>query len=218
MCPGQRHGSLVMPSDTVPQTACVRLDLKSLFRRTWELFAAAPLDHLVAAVIVLLGSVLTVGILFGPLVVAYVRLIERQRQGQPVTAKSLFDLGDRMFPAIVTAVIVCLSFLLGVVLFVLPALLVVLAWGYGFWFVALDNKPPLLALRASRQLCKSAFSSIVTVWIIVLLLMAAGVASMAGVIVTLPLTAIFATVARTEILGAQITIAARDAGIGEASF
>ena len=184
-----------MENSAAPRSTSAPLNLRELFRRTWEMFSADPIEHLVAGLTVCILSVLTLGVLFGPLLVLYIRVIERQRRGEPISVAQLFDFGDVTLQAVGAAAVVGIGFIFGVVLFVLPALIVLLAWGYAFWFIANENQDVIEALSSSWRLLKANFSSVLAVWAILLVVGAMGVAALIGVVIALPLTTIFATIA-----------------------
>src|ERR1700744_4015100 len=60
------------------------IDIVALARRAIALVAADPLVHVGAGVLLVAGSLLSLTIAAGPLLVGYIRLVERARRGEPI--------------------------------------------------------------------------------------------------------------------------------------
>jgi hypothetical protein len=175
-------------------------DLKELFKASWDLFAAKPIEHIVAAAVIYVVGILTLGIMLGPLLVAYIRMIERQRRGEPIEPGQLFELDGLGMTAFATALLVGWAFVCGLVVFVLPGLLALLAWGFSFWFIAVDRQGTIAAMASSWRLLNRHTGNVVVVWVILLVLESAGFGSLIlGCVITLPLATLFATVAFSEL-------------------
>lgn len=180
-----------------------QLQFSGLLKRSWELFQERPLEHLMAGLIVVALSVVTLGLLAGPLLVGHIRMVERQQRGEPLRVEDVFS-GFRDFaPAFVTNLIFLVGVILGSLVLVLPGLFVTVAWGFALWFVALRGNSSGEALRASWELLKAQASSVV----LVLLLAVAANAIASGVLIatllTAPLSTIFCTLAFQELVQRQ---------------
>jgi uncharacterized membrane protein len=189
-------------ASTTGQPAHSELDLASLFRRSWELFARKPVEHILAALIIHVLGGLTLGVLFGPLLVGYIRLIERQRRwNEVISVGQIFHLEGSGWSAFGASVLIVLTTAVGLVLFVVPGVVVLLGWGFALWFIALDRASATSSLGASWRLFKANAGSVVLVWIILAVLGSVGGAALIGTLITFPLGTLFATLAFHDMRG-----------------
>ena len=187
-------------NEDIKSTSNDIVDVAGLFKRSWALFAAKPLEHVVVSLIVVVLGTLTLGILFGPLIVGQIQMIEKQQDGQPITIGDVFGGFNRFAPAFVVTLVFFVCLFIGLSLLVLPGLLVVAAWSFSWYFVALRGSSATEALGGSWQLLKTQALSVVVV-----ILLVAVANTLAGTVIfatllTTPLSAIFATFAFQDML------------------
>ncbi|MBI3180367.1 MAG: hypothetical protein HYZ27_11940 [Deltaproteobacteria bacterium] len=183
------------------ETPATDLDLMAHFKRSWSLFAERPILHVLAALVVMLGGALTLGIALGPLLVGYLRLIDRQSRGQEVALGEVLDGLTHFAPAFVTWLIVTGAVIMASALVVLPGVVVGFVWTYALWFVAIKEVKPTDALRASFQLARAHVGPLLMVMLATVALNFVGSLIVIGVLVTAPLglilmTLSFATLAK----------------------
>jgi hypothetical protein len=106
---------------------------------------------------------------------------------------------DAFAPSLVVSLLSGLAILVGMLLFVLPGLVILVAWGYALWFVALQQKRAVDALGASWRLLKQRTGSVVIVFIIILVLNSAGAAIPLASLLSFPLGVLVATIAFDEL-------------------
>ncbi len=188
-----------MTTTAAPASPHTELDFGSLFKRTWELFAAKPVEHIVAAAIVCLLGGVTLGILLGPLLGAYIRMVDRQREGKPIALDQVFELGGSAVSAIGAWFLMAIGVFIGFLFLVLPGLALLVGWGYCFWFIALERESGVQSLGSSWRLMRRNVGSVVVVWVVLILLASAGGAALLGSLITMPLGTIFATLAFREL-------------------
>jgi len=190
-------------ASTTDQPAHTELDLASLFKRSWELFARKPVEHILAALIIHVVAVLTLGILFAPLLVGYIRLIERQRRwNEVISVGQIFHFEGSGWPAFGASVLIALTAAVGMLFFVVPGLVILLGWGFALWFIALDRSSATASLGASWRLFRANLGSVVLVWIILVVLgSVGGGAALVGTLITFPLGTVFATLAFHDMRG-----------------
>ncbi len=180
--------------DTAPTRERDELELTRFLKETWDLFAAKPLEHVVVGAIVSFGSLLSLGILAGPLLVAYLRIIDRQRRGEPFVISQLFAFEGGLSAFLATLAIGVL-FALGLFFFILPGVLVIIVFGYTYWFIAFDGLGAFEAMGESWRFFKDNFTKLLAVWLILLLAYAVGASTFVGGLFITPCATIFACVA-----------------------
>lgn len=171
------------------------VDIGKLFQRTWQLFQSKPVEHLVASLIVLVLSVVTLGVLMGPLAVGQIRMVEKQQRGETPRIEDVFAGFSSFGPAFLTSLIVAVAVGVGALFLVLPGVFVALAWGFALWFVALENASPSAALSGSWQLLKNNAASVILVFVLLGVVNAVAGTVVLGTLLTAPLSVIFATLA-----------------------
>jgi hypothetical protein len=188
-----------MSSSSTTAAFSRELDLADLVRRSWDLFAKKPLENILCTAVVLALSGLTLGLLAAPLHVTYVRVIDRQRRGEPVAVEQLFAFEGTGFTAFATAVLMALGIAAGFCFLVLPGLVLALGWFYALWFVALTGQPAMESMAAAWRLFRGNVGSVLVVVLVLLVLSSAGAAALLGWLITFPLGMIFATLAFTDL-------------------
>jgi hypothetical protein len=198
--------------DQVERARGEMVDLAALFKRTWVLFSSKPVEHLVASLIVMALSVLSLGLLMGPLTVGQIRMIDKQRRDEEIRIPDVFSGFASFAPALVASVVLILAVALSALLFGLlglfarPGLVIALvwgvfglAWGFALWFIALRSSSAVDALAASWALLKARTASVAFVLLLVALLNWFGAAVPLLGLLTAPLSMIFATLSFCEI-------------------
>lgn len=187
----------------IARTSKEMVDIAKLFQRSWALFQSKPVEHLVAGLIVLALSALTLGVLFGPLSVGQIRMIEKQQRGETPRIEDVFAGFSSFGPSFLTSLILFVAVFVGMLLLVLPGLFVGLAWGFAIWFVALEGASTSAALSGSWQLLKNHTASVVVVFVLLAVVNAVASSVVLATLLTAPLSMIFCTLAYQEMVGSE---------------
>lgn len=179
------------------------IDVASLAKRSWLLFTSKPVEHLVASVITMVITTVSLGLLLGPLVVGHIRMIEKQERGEDIRIEDVFSGFSSFGAAFLTTLILMIGMGIGFLLLVLPMFFVMAAWGFALWFVALRDASSVEALGASWSLLKSNLGSVIVVLLLTAVLNAIGSSVLLAVLLTAPLSMIFSTLAFDQMLGAD---------------
>ena len=169
------------------------IDIVPLFRQSWDLFVQKPVEHIVGALVVALLGSLTCGLLLGPLLVGYIRMVDKQRCGQAIAINDVFGGFDVLGASLLTAVIFTIAAAIGFALLVIPGLFIMAAWGFAMWFVALRGAGVGSSLGAAWELCKRRSGPVVLVLLIAAILNGLGAMVGFGNLLTAPLGTIFLT-------------------------
>jgi len=171
--------------------------------RTWDAFVQDALLHVLAALLVLVGSALTVGILSGPLIVGYIGTIRKRLRGEPAELTNVLDGLKRFLVSFLTALIIAVAVAVGSFLLVVPGVLAALFCMFALHRVAYEDASVAEALADSFGLVKDHFLNALLLYVSLAILSLAGAAIVVGFLLTLPLTFIALTVAYEEFTGAR---------------
>lgn len=177
------------------------VDVPELVKRSWALFQSKPIEHLVASLLAVVLSVVTLGVLLGPLTVGQIRMIEKQQRGDDVRIGDVFEGFSSFGAAFLTSLVFCVALAIGMLFLVLPGVFVGVAWGFALWFVALQGASASDALAGSWQLLKQHTLSVLVVFLILAVVNAVASAVVLGVVLTTPLSMIFGTLVFQELSG-----------------
>ena len=93
----------------------------------WGTFKKNVLTHVVCTLLVMVVAGISAGLLAGPMMVGYMRMIERETRGEAVQIGDVFRGFDDFVPAFVAGLISSLVVSLGFMLCFIPGLLIALA-------------------------------------------------------------------------------------------
>ena len=169
------------------------IDLARLVSSSWSLFVARPGTHVLAFLVVVCGGALTLGFAAAPLLVGYLRVIDRLRRDEDAELGDVLEGLSSFAPAFLCGLITAAAIAIGAALIVLPGVVVAVVWAYGLWFVALRDKSATDALAASWGIARANTSSLVLVLLTAVALNFVGGLLVVGLLVTGPLALIFMT-------------------------
>lgn len=184
-------------SETPTETAHgpTELDLTPMLKRSWALFSEQPVVHVLATVLLVGVSTLTLSLATGPLVVGYIRLIRRQAAGQAITLGQIWDDVEPVPAGIVVWLALVLAAAIGSSLLVLPGVLAVLFWGFAPWHLAFNASETQAALRGAYELARAELGGVLLTLLVATTLVVLGLATVLGAIIALPVGVIFLTLA-----------------------
>ncbi len=175
------------------------LDIQKIFVRSWQLFAAAPITYMAAGLILAVASVLTVGILFAPLFVGMVHMIDRQMGGEEIEAGQVLARLNSFSQSFVTALLIAIGTFVAGIAFVIPGVILAVLWSFALHFVALENAGATNALRASWSLVRNNIGSVLLVLLTAVGVNFLGTLVVVGFIVAAPLSFIIMTLSFREL-------------------
>jgi uncharacterized membrane protein len=187
----------------IARTSKEMIDIGKVAQRSWALFQSKPVEHLVAGLIVLALSAVTLGVLFGPLSVGQIRMIEKQQRGETPRIEDVFAGFSSFGASFLTSLILFIGVFIGMLFLVLPGVFVALAWGFAIWFVALEGATVSEALSSSWQLLKNHTVSVIVVFVLLGVVNVVASSVVLAALLTAPLSMIFSTVAYQEMVGSD---------------
>ena len=161
----------------------------------WRLFTNDFVLWIIAGLLMIVVTIVSLGILSGPMTVGFIMLVERRRQGEPGSATDIFDGFSHFGASLVAFILVSIGVMIGLVLLVLPGLLFALAMAFTFHAIALDDEDATSAMAKSFEIIKQNLALATVFLVIVLVLSGIGGATMFGSLLTTPFTLILMTLA-----------------------
>jgi hypothetical protein len=187
----------------IPSSGKEVIDVASLFKRSWALFAQKPIEHVIVSLVVLVLGSVTLGVLIGPLSVGQVRMIEKQQRGEEISIQDVFSGFDSFAAAFLVTVIIVVCMCIGLPLLVLPGLFVFAAWGFAYYFIAHEHASTTEALGRSWNLLKTRTASVLLVLTLVFIVNFLAGTVVFAALLTAPLSALFCTLAAQDMLSTE---------------
>jgi uncharacterized membrane protein len=181
--------------DNIRSTTKDMVDIGSLAKRSWALFTEKPLEHIVAALIVMVLGTVTLGILLGPLAVGHIRMVDKQTRGEAPRIEDVFSGFSSFGAALLAGIIFAVAVTVGMLLLVVPGLFVIAAWSYAFWFIALKGSSATDSLGEAWNLLKTQAGSVIVVLVLLAVVNAVAGSIVFATLLSAPLSVIFCTLA-----------------------
>lgn len=172
---------------TLEDVTTASFDVSRLASSTWKLFAARPVEHVLAGFVVLILSAVSLGVLAGPLLVGWYRMCAKQQDGLPIQLGDVFSGFDRFLPALLGLVLIAIGVAVGLVFLVVPGVVLAIGWMFFLPFVALRGQGPVEALGSSWRLFRRKPSETLTVFVLLTVLEVIGGGSVILTLLAVPL-------------------------------
>ena len=128
----------------------------------WKLFKRNPVNHVVAWLLVGVVGSISAGLLIGPMMVGYMRMMAKEDRGESTQLGDLFRGFDDFVPAFVAGLISSLVLWVGFMLCVLPGLLIAALPMVALYLVATGEGDGVAAFsRAWQVVTKNLMASFV---------------------------------------------------------
>lgn len=154
-------------------------------------FKQDPLTHIIATVLVMFISGVGFGLLTGPMLVGYMRMLKNQEQGGKAQIADVFKGFDDFVPALLSVLIGSIVVGIGYMLCVLPGLLLTAIIPTAAYLVAMGEKDGIAALQRAWLAVKA---NLVSAFLCMLVLGIIGnlgvILCFVGVVITLPIALI----------------------------
>lgn len=174
----------------------------SVLRETWDTFRREALVYVLAAVVLSLLSVISLGLLAGPLTIGFIELVRRGRRGELLAVSILFSRFDTWIPSLVALVVIAIAVTIGMCLLVAPGLIAALFSTYTLHAIAYEGVSGIDAIRRSIALVRGSFLPSLALVFLVSVAQAIGGSVGFGVLLTVPLSLIALTLGYERIAGA----------------
>ncbi len=155
----------------------------------WGLFKKNPLTHVIASLLVGVVSSISSGLLTGPMVVGYMRMLAKEQRGEAAQIGDVFRGFEDFVPAFVAGLISLLVVSLGLMLCVIPGLLILALPSVALSLVAQGEKDGVAAFNQAWRIVTKNLGA--AFWCALVLGIVGGLGVLAcgiGVLVTGPLS------------------------------
>ena len=163
------------------------VDLGKVISQAVDDYKADFVVHLVATLLVVVIGGATFGLLSGPLIVGYMRLLDKKRRGEKIEIADIFKGFDSFLPGLLVYILGGLAVGIGFMLCFVPGLLLAPGWMAAFCLVARGESDAIAALKRGWSSSKpSLLMAAVTMLVISILMSIGAIACYVGIFLTLP--------------------------------
>ncbi|MEY4508749.1 MAG: hypothetical protein RLZZ450_871 [Pseudomonadota bacterium] len=174
----------------------------SIARETWDLFRREPVLFVLGSLVVTLVSVLSLGLVAGPVSAGYVEMVRRGRRGEPLAMGLIFSRFDTFVPTAIAFFIIGIAIVIGAFLLVLPALVVALFTAFTLHVITYENVGGIAAMQRSVAIVRANFIQVLALLLLIAVAHAVGGIIIFGVLLTAPLSLIALTIGYERLAGA----------------
>jgi uncharacterized membrane protein len=145
--------------------------------------------HIVVMLVILIVGGFSMGLLYGPMMVGYMRMIKAEEEGGTPQIGDVFKGFDDFLPAFLAAFLGGIAVSIGMMLCVIPGLLIMALPVVAVYFVAMGEKDGINALKRAWPVVKdNLVSSALCAFVLVLVGYLGIILCGIGIILTLPIT------------------------------
>jgi hypothetical protein len=173
--------------------------LKGVWSRSWQLFQGNVLTFILAWLLVMVLGVVSLGILSGPLSIGYIELVRKAGRNEPVQVGDVFRGFDFFLPGFLAALLLGVAFCVGLILFVLPAVAVLILGAFTLHAIAFENLGVIAAITRSVKLVMDNLVNVLILMFVAAVVNAIGGTVVLGTLITIPFVLIALTVAYERI-------------------
>lgn len=171
----------------------------------WGIFKKNPLTHVVSTLLVGVVSSISGGLLMGPMVVGYMRMVAKEQNGEPAQIGDVFRGFDDFVPAFVAGLISVLVLSLGFALCFIPGLLILALPSVALYRVAQGEKDGVAAFnQAWRIVTKNLWAAFLCAFVLSIVGSLGLLLCWVGVLVTAPLSMIGSYYMARQLVGDEI--------------
>jgi len=174
----------------------------SIARETWDLFRREPVLFVLGSLVVTLLSVVSLGLIAGPVSAGYVEMVRRGRRGEPLAMGLIFSRFDTFIPTAVAFFVIGIAIVIGAFLLVLPALVVALFTAFTLHVITYENVGGIAAMQRSVAIVRANFIHVLALLLLIAVAHAVGGIVVFGVLLTAPLSLIALTIGYERLAGA----------------
>lgn len=169
--------------------------VQDTLREAWDLFQNDFVLYILAGLITIAASLVSLGLLSGVVSVGFVKLVEKRRRGEAGSPTDVFEGFSQFGECLIASVLIFLGIMIGMLFFVLPGFLFGLAMLFTYPAIAIDNETATGGMAKSYSIIKENFSLAVVFLVIVVVLSSIGSAFVLGALLSLPFCLILLTLA-----------------------
>jgi hypothetical protein len=169
--------------------------LKGVWSRSWQLFQANAITFILASLLVTVLSVVSIGILIGPLSIGYIELVRKAGRGETIAVGDVFRGFDFFLPGFLATLLIGLAVLVGFILLVLPGIAVAFLSAFTLHAIAFENLGVIAAITRSVKLVIDNLVNVLILMFVAMVVHAIGGSVLLGMLITSPFVMIAFTAA-----------------------
>lgn len=169
--------------------------VQKILKDAWGLFKSDFVLFVLAGLLTILVSVFSLGLLYGPMTVGFIKLVEKCRLGEETSAIDVFDGFSRFGDSLIASFLIAIGVVIGLFLFVVPGLLFSLAMAFTFQAIAIDDETATGGMMKSFAIVTENFALSAVLLVILIVLSLIGSTVVFGALLTLPFSLILLTLA-----------------------
>lgn len=177
--------------------------VESSLSESWELFKDDLVLYVIAALLVVLISALSLGLCSGAMLVGFIRLVSKRIRGEAGTATDVFEGFSEFGASLIAMFLIAIGVFLGLMLLVIPGVIFAIATAFTFHAIALDGLGATAAIGRSYSLIKENLAPCFALLLIVALMNAVGGSVIFGALLTTPFSLIVMTIAYQRLRGSE---------------
>lgn len=165
------------------------MDIVKAFIDAWNIYVKNFFTILLTTLVVMFLGVITLGILYIPLLVGLQMMFVKAKRGEPITLSDVFAPMKRFFAIFFGSIWIGILVAIGLILLIVPGLIWASWWMFALLFIVDKNMGIGAGMRASKEIVRKN-----NLWMHLLLLILAAIVSnlgsyvfWVGILLTMPL-------------------------------
>lgn len=179
-----------------------------ILEESWRVYFENIALFVISSLIHVALSVLTLGIMAGPLTVGFLDQVRRRRAGEAVEVTDIFRGNAQFLPALIAMVLVAVGVGVGLFLFLLPGLYLALFWFSTLVVMAYEGTGALESMARSGRIFKENVWLVVVLAVFSIVINSLGSAVALGVFLTSPFTLVLLAVFYEKVTATPAEMAA----------
>jgi hypothetical protein len=169
--------------------------VQSTLSEAWDAFTRDFVLWILGGLILIVISVVSLGLLSGPMMVGFIQLVEKRRRNEPASAIDILEGFSHFGASLIAFILISIGVFVGSLLLVLPGLLFGLVMAFTFHAIAIDDQDAIGGMSKSFGLIREDPALAAVFLVIILVLSGIGGAVVFGTLLTLPFALVLMTLA-----------------------
>lgn len=194
-------------------TESIDRKVTSILEETWSVFSQNLALFIISGLIHVALSVVTLGLMAGPLTVGFLDQVRRRRAGESVEVTDIFRGNAQFVPALIAALLISVGVGIGLFLFILPGIYLALYWFCTLVVMAYEGRGALESMGQSGQIFKDNLWLVVIVAVISVVINSLGSVVALGILLTSPFTLVMLAVFYEKVVQSSSGMEAHGVGM-----
>ena len=179
--------------------------LKDIFAKGWQTFIQDAVLYILAFVLLVIFSVITLGIMSGPLMVGFINIVRKRLHGEEASPGDVFSGTAHFCTAFFTLLLIAIGVAIGTAFLVIPGLAVAWVTIFAFHCIAYRGDGVGEALNGSYNVIREHAGTTLVLFILLAAVNAVGGMFVIGSLLTGPFAMVTFTVAYEDLTRPRLT-------------